>query len=67
MDYCFTTRCRAWTIALLQGVEHELLLYYEVQSVDYCFITRCRAWTIALLRGVERGLRVATPRTDVLA
>ena len=45
MDYCFTTRCRAWTIALLRGVtprcrawtiallrgvEHGLLLYYEV-------------------------------------
>ena len=45
MDYCFTTRCRAWTIALLRGVERGLLL-----------TTRCRAWTIALLRGVERGL-----------
>ena len=30
MDYCFTTRCRAWTIALLRGVERGLLLYYEV-------------------------------------
>ena len=56
MDYCFTTWCRAWTIALLRGVERGLLLYYEVWSVDYCFTTWCRAWTIALLRGVERGL-----------